>query len=145
LVPGMYEAIAEAGKAINATGIDPLVLELAKIRASQINGCAQCLGIHMNVARQMGMDPQKLELIPAWREAGVFDDREMAVLDWAERITELSEHPIDDFAFNHISSFFTDQEVAALTGAIAAINFYNRFGAVYRYTPPRYRPALSTK
>jgi AhpD family alkylhydroperoxidase len=141
LVPGMYEALAQIGQAINATGIDPHFLELAKIRASQLNGCAQCLGIHLNVARQMGMDPQKIDLIPAWREAGVFDEKEMAVLEWAERITRLSEQHIDDFAFNHISSFFTDQEVAALTGAIAAMNFYNRFGAVYRYSPPRHRPA----
>ncbi len=139
LVPGMYEAIAEVGKAISATGIDEHYLELAKIRASQINGCAQCLGIHLNAARKMGVDPQKIDLIPAWREAGCFDEKEMAVLEWTERITELAHHPIDDFAFNHISSFFTDQEVAALTGAISAINFYNRFGAVYRYSPPRYR------
>ena len=140
MVPGMYDAIGQAGSAINATGIDPHYLELAKIRASQLNGCGQCLGIHMNAARQMGIDPHKLELIPVWREAGIYDDQEMAVLDWAERLTDLSGNPIDDFAYSHIHQFFTDDEVAALSGAIALINFYNRLGAAYRFSPPRYRP-----
>ena len=141
LVPGMYEAMDEVGKAISATGISEHYLELAKIRASQMNGCAQCIGIHMNAARKMGIDPQKLDLIPAWREAGIFDDKEMAVLNWAEALTDLAHHPIEDSAYSEIVSYFSDVEVAALTGAISVINFYNRFGAAYRHTPPRYRPA----
>src|SRR5262245_26911847 len=80
LVPGMYEAAAAMGKAIAAVGLNPEYLELAKIRASQMNGCAQCLGIHLNAARAIGMDPQKLDLIAVWPEAGIFDETEMAVL-----------------------------------------------------------------
>jgi len=140
LVPGVYEAIDDMSTAIKASGISAEYLELAKIRSSQMNGCAQCLGIHLNEARKMGMDPHKLELIPVWREAGIYDDREMAVLNWAERLTDLAGHEIDDAAFAAINSYFNETEVAALSFAIAQINFYNRLGAVYHYTPPRYRP-----
>jgi AhpD family alkylhydroperoxidase len=141
LAPGVYEASAEMGRAINAAGFSKEYLELAKIRASQMNGCAQCLGIHLNNARAIGMDPHKLEMIPVWREAGIYDDREMAVLAWAELLTELVGHEIEDDAYAAIHTHFTEAEVAILSFGIAQINFYNRLGAAYHYTPPRYHPA----
>jgi AhpD family alkylhydroperoxidase len=141
LVPGVYEAAAAMGAAINASGLSKEYLELAKIRASQLNGCAQCLGIHLNNARALGMDPHKLEMIPVWREAGNYDDHEMAVLRWAELLTDLAGNEITDEAFAAIHTHFTEAEVAALSFAIAQINFYNRLGAAYHYSPPRYRPA----
>ena len=142
LVPGVYEAAGAMSKAINAGGVSKHLLELAKIRASQLNGCAQCLGMHLNNARAIGMDPQKLDLIAVWPEAGIFDEHEMAVLRWAEVLTDLVGNEISDDDFAAINAQFSEVEVAALSFAIAQINFYNRLGNAYRMSPPRHHPAM---
>ena len=142
LAPGMYEAANTMSRAINAAGLDRGHLELAKIRASQMNGCAQCLGMHLNNARAIGMDPQKLDLIAVWPEAGIFDDKELAVLRWTEALTDLVGHEVTDGDYEAINAHFSEAEVAALSGAIAQINFYNRLGNAYRMSPPRHHPAM---
>ena len=140
LAPGVTEAASLLSKAINESGLNPEYLELAKIRASQVNGCAQCLGIHLNAARRIGMDPQKLDLIAVWSESGIFDAPEMAVLAWTEQLTDLAGSAISDEDYQAIHVHFTASEVAFLTAAIGMINFYNRLGSAYHFSPPRYRP-----
>jgi AhpD family alkylhydroperoxidase len=141
LAPGVTEALSEIGAAIRVGGLDERLLELAKIRASQINKCAQCLGVHLNAARQLGVDLRKLDLISVWQETDLFDEREMAVLAWTELLTDLPGSEIDDSAYQDIHVHFSGAEVAFLTATIAQINFYNRLGVAYRFSPPRYRPA----
>lgn len=141
LAPGVTEALGEIGAAIRASDLPEALLELGKIRASQINGCAQCLGIHLNAARKFGVDPQKLDLIAVWRDTDIFDEREMALLAWTEALTNLAGNHVSDQDYTAVHVHFTGAEVAFLTAMIAQINFYNRLGVAYRFSPPRYRPA----
>jgi AhpD family alkylhydroperoxidase len=136
LAPGVLEALGGIGTALKAIGVDDKLLELAKLRASQMNGCAQCLQIHINASRRLGIEIQKLDLISVWREAPIYDERERAVLAWTELLTDLTRNEITDEDYQAIHRHFTAAEVAALTAAIAQINVYNRLGNAYRFTPP---------
>lgn len=129
-------AIIELGKAVAASGLDPEIQELVKLRASQINGCAFCTQLHLNEARHMGIPAPKLDLIAVWREAGVFSPKEMAALQWTELLTRLSEHHVSDDDFAAVSAHFPPQELAWLSIAIGVINTWNRIAAPFQYTPP---------
>ncbi|HEX7728203.1 MAG TPA: carboxymuconolactone decarboxylase family protein [Terracidiphilus sp.] len=129
-------AILELGKALSASGLDPELQQLVKLRASQINGCAFCTQLHLNESRHMGIAAPKLDLIAVWREAGVFSEKEKAVLQWTELLTRLSEHHISDADFAAVSAHFSQQELAWLAIAIGLINLWNRIAAPFQYTPP---------
>lgn len=117
------------------SGLAHELLELVKIRASQLNGCAFCLQMHNNDARKMQMPQAKLDQISAWHESPVFDARERAVLEWTEAVTLISHGGVSDETFKHVSSVFSREELANLTVAVAAINVWNRFAATFHYTP----------
>jgi AhpD family alkylhydroperoxidase len=136
IVPEVSTGMAAVTHALKKSGLDPELLEMIKIRVSQSNGCAFCVQYHLNDARKLGVDAAKLDLLAAWREAGIFTPRESAALDWAERITLQAQHPIDDEAFAHVSAHFSQRELAFLTTAIGQINFWNRLAAPFRFTPP---------
>jgi AhpD family alkylhydroperoxidase len=135
-VPEFATAQAAITHALKKSPIEPELREFIKIRASQINGCAFCIQYHLNDARKLNIPPAKLDLLAAWREAGIFSPRECAALDWTERLTLLAHHPIDDSAYNALKSHFSEREIAFLTVAVSQINAWNRIAAPLRFTPP---------
>jgi AhpD family alkylhydroperoxidase len=143
-----YEAIPEfatgnasIAHAITKSGLEKDLIEMIKLRVSQINSCAFCVQYHLNEARKLGVAPEKLDLIAAWREAGVFSAREAAALEWTERITLQAAAHIGDDAFARVSAHFSQRELVFLTTAIGQINFWNRIAAPFRFAPPVPRSA----
>jgi len=136
LVPEVSAGMAQINHALRKSGIEPEILELVKVRCSQVNGCAFCIQFHLNDARKLGIAQEKIDLLAAFREAGIFSPREVAALEWSERVTLLSAHPIDDRAYEAVAGHFSEREVALLTTAIGQINFWNRLAAPFRFTPP---------
>lgn len=136
IIPEMATGMAAVSHALRKSGIEPELLEMIKVRISQINGCAFCVQYHLNDARKLNVAPAKLDLLAAWREAGIYSEREVAALDWAERVTLLAAHHIDEDAYARVSAHFTEREVAFLTTAIGQINFWNRVAAPLRFAPP---------
>lgn len=135
IIPEMATGMAAVSHALRKSGIEPELLEMIKVRVSQMNGCAFCVQYHLNDARKLNVPAAKLDLLAAWREAGIYSDREVAALEWAERVTLLAHH-IDDDAYARVSAHFSEREVVFLTTAIGQINFWNRVAAPLRFTPP---------
>ena len=135
LAPDAFEAVQALGKVAASAGIDKQLLELIKLRASQINGCAFCVQYHILQGEGLGMSADKLNLVVVWREAPQFSPRERAALDWTEALTTLT-GGVGDEVYAQASAEFSERELTYLTSAIASINVWNRFGAAYRWTPP---------
>jgi AhpD family alkylhydroperoxidase len=136
IVPEMATGMAAVTHAIRKSGIEGDLIEMVKVRVSQINGCAFCVQYHLNDARKAGVKAEKLDLLAAWREAGIFSARECAAFEWAERVTLQAQRSIEDQAFAEVSAQFSEREVAFLSTAIGQINFWNRIAAPFRFTPP---------
>jgi AhpD family alkylhydroperoxidase len=122
------------------TGLEPALLELVKMRASQINGCAFCLDMHTKDARAMGETEQRLYLLPARRETEMYTDRERAALAWTEALTEIAEERVPDEVYAEVRPHFTDDELAFLTLEVVAINSFNRFNVAFRMPAGSYQP-----
>ena len=144
-VPEFAIGMAAITHALKKSGIAPELRELIKIRASQLNGCAFCIQYHLNDARKLNIAPEKLDLLAAWREAGIYSTRETAALEWTERVTLLAKHPIDDEVYARLAAHFSQREIAFLTVAISQINAWNRVAAPFRFTPPIPAPAELTQ
>src|SRR3982074_1355556 len=142
LAPDAYDIVAALGQAAAKAGIDKQLLELIKLRASQINGCAFCVQYHILQGENLGMSADKLNLLVVWREAPLFSSRERAALAWTEALTLLPGGVSDD-VYAQASAEFSEKELLFLTSAIASINTWNRFGAAYRWTPPERRKTAS--
>ena len=141
LTPDAYEAVLALGQVAGKAGMDKQLLELIKLRASQINGCAFCVQFHILEGEKLGVPTDKLNLVVVWREAPQFSPRERAALAWTEALTLISEG-VSDEVYAQASVEFSDKELAYLTSAVAAINTWNRFGAAFRWTPPARKPAI---
>jgi AhpD family alkylhydroperoxidase len=113
-------------------GLEASLLELVKMRASQINGCAYCLDMHSKDARAAGESEQRLYVLDAWREAPFYTDRERAALAWTEGVTLISDGGISDELFTTARAQFSEQELVALTMAIITINGWNRLAISFR-------------
>ena len=135
-VPGAQAALLAMGKSTEESGLDKTIVELAKLRVSQINNCAFCLQIHLNVSRKLGVPQEKLDLVATWHEAGVFSDKECAALAWAETLTRLADRGVPDEAYEAVRRHFSEAEVIFLSVAIGTINAWNRLGAAFRFAPP---------
>ena len=142
LAPEAYQVVLALGKVAAAAGIDKQLLELIKLRASQINGCAFCVQHHVLLSERLGVPADKLNLVAVWREAPVFSSRERAALAWAEALTFLPDG-VNDEVYVEATREFSETELMYLTSAVASINVWNRFGAAYRWTPAK-RPAASS-
>lgn len=134
--PGVVAALRALGKAVEDSGLDPSLVEILKIRASQVNGCAFCLQFHLNRARKLGVAPAKIDLVATWREAVIFSRREAAALAWTEALTLMADGPIPESAYADLESEFSAKEIAFLTAAIGLINAWNRIAGGLRFTPP---------
>jgi AhpD family alkylhydroperoxidase len=135
LAPDAYDSVLALNKIAEQNGLDKQLLELVKLRASQINGCAFCVQYHIMAAEKLGIHVDRLNLVVVWREAPIFSSRERAALAWTEALTLVS-HGVSDELYAEVSAEFSEKELAYLSTAIAAINVWNRFGAPYRWTPP---------
>jgi AhpD family alkylhydroperoxidase len=140
IAPEFATGMAAITHALKKSSIDPELREFIKIRASQLNGCAFCVQYHLNDARKLNIPAAKLDLLAAWREAGVYSPRECAALEWTERITLLAQHPVDDKAFDALTAHFSEREIGFLTLAVSQINAWNRIAAPLRFTPPIPQP-----
>lgn len=135
--PLVLPAMLGLQQAVARCGLEPALLELVKLRASQINRCAFCIEMHSREARAAGEREDRLHLLNAWEEAGVFTAREQAALRWTEVLTRLSENDVSDEVFAEVSAEFSEAELSNLTLAIVAINGWNRFCVGFR-VPPRF-------
>jgi AhpD family alkylhydroperoxidase len=113
-------------------GIDPPLVELIKIRASQINACGACLFMHTRDARKNGETEERIFLLNAWRESPLFDDRERAALTWTETLTRVHEAGAPDAAYDDLKAHFSAEEQIKITLFIGAINAFNRVNAGFR-------------
>jgi AhpD family alkylhydroperoxidase len=116
-------------------GLDHSLLELVKLRASQINGCAHCIDMHTKELRADGESEQRLYLLSAWRESPFYSDRERAALAWTEAVTLVSESQVPDAVYDEARKQFTDEELVNLTFALVAINGANRLNIAFRTVP----------
>lgn len=139
---GAYRAMAGLESFVkNSSNLEPSLLELVKMRASQINGCAYCLDMHSKDARAAGETEQRLYTLNAWRETPFFTDRERAALAWTEAITLIASSHAPDEVFEEARKEFSEEELVNLTVAIVAINGWNRLAIGLRAVPGTYQPA----
>jgi AhpD family alkylhydroperoxidase len=135
LAPEAFDIVTALGRAAAKAGLDKQLLELIKLRASQINGCAFCVQFHILQAEGLGIPVDKLNLVVVWRETPLFSPRERAALAWTEALTLLTQG-VSDEVYAQARAEFSEQELTHLTSAIASINVWNRFGVAYRWSPP---------
>jgi AhpD family alkylhydroperoxidase len=138
--PKAYEAMAALQAYVNACGLEGPLMELVKIRASQINGCAYCIDMHTKDARAAGESEQRLYMLDAWRESPFYSDRERAALEWTESLTKLVEGHVEDAVYKAVKPHFSDQELANLSLAVCSINSWNRLCVAFRAEPGHYHP-----
>src|SRR5579872_2527224 len=132
MFPAGARAMAELERAVRSAALEPELLELVRIRASQINGCTYCLAMHNRDARFRGEHQTRLDTVAAWREAPYYTPRERAALAWCEALTELPRTGAPDEVYADAEAVFSQDEIAALTFAIVAINGWNRLAVGLR-------------
>lgn len=141
IVPEAYKALFGAEAYIhNSSGLESSLLNLIKLRASQINGCAECIDMHTKDARASGETEQRLYELSAWRETPFYTARERAALAWTEAVTLVSETHVPDEVYEEAKREFTDAELVNLTLAIALINCWNRFNIAFPKVPGDCQP-----
>ena len=138
--PDAMKAIGDLHAYVHNCGLDHGLLELVKLRASQINGCAWCMDMHTKELRAAGEDEQRLYLLSAWRECPFYSERERAALAWTEALTLLTKDNVPDDVFAQARKQFSEDELVKLTIAIVAINGANRINVAFRTIPGSYRP-----
>lgn len=126
---------------VRRSGLEPSLLELIKLRASQINGCAFCIDMHTKDARARGESEQRLYLLDAWREAPFYTERERAALEWTEAVTLITNGHVPDSLYERVREQFSEQELVNLTMAVVAINGWNRLAISFRAVPGSYQAA----
>lgn len=137
--PEAVKAMYALGAYIAGCGLEHSLVELVKIRASQINGCAFCLDMHTKDARAAGETEQRIYALSAWRETPFFTDRERAALAWAEAVTLIG-GGVSDAVYAEASRYFSEKELVDLTWAVVAINGWNRVAISFRTVPGSYQP-----
>lgn len=133
--PEAFKAMRELQMYVNGCGLEPPLMELVKLRASQINGCAFCVGMHSRDARASGESQERLDLVSVWPEAPVFTPRERAALAWTQAVTLVAAGRMPDMVYEEARRNFSEKELADLTLAIIAINGWNRFNVAFRRPP----------
>ena len=133
--PDAYKAVLGLEKHVRAR-VDRMLLHLLKLRASQLNGCAFCIDMHVKEALDDGEDPQRLHLLSAWRESPLYSEKERAVLAWTESLTLVAQTTAPDADFEALKAHFSEAEIVDLTVAIAAINVWNRWAVGFRSQHP---------
>jgi AhpD family alkylhydroperoxidase len=134
--PDAFAAMRAMERYVRASGLERSLLELVKVRASQLNGCAYCLDMHAKDARAAGETEQRLYVLSAWREAPFYSERERAALEWTEALTELGREGVPDQLYQRARRTFSEIELVNLTMAIIAINGWNRLSIAFQSPEP---------
>lgn len=140
--PKAYAAMSQLQQFVDSCGLEKLLMELVKMRASQINGCAYCLDMHSKDARALGETEQRLYALNAWQETPFYTERERAALEWTEAITLIPDTHAPDDVYARVAKLFSPEELANLTLAIATINNWNRLCIAFRVVPGAYKSNL---
>ena len=140
IAPEAVEILRKLEHYVKGTGLEPDLIELVKIRASQLNGCAYCIDMHTKDARTRGESEQRLYGVSTWREAPFYSERERAALAWAESVTEIGRDRVPDELYIEVSRHFSEKELVDLTMAVIAINGWNRLAISFRTLPGSYQP-----
>jgi AhpD family alkylhydroperoxidase len=141
VAPEAMSAMSDLHRYVGKCGLDHGLLEIVKLRASQINGCAWCMDMHTKELRAAGETEQRLYLVSAWRECPFYSERERAALAWTEALTLLTDGNVPDDVFDAARAQFSEEELVKLTLAIVAINGANRINVTFRAVPGSYQPA----
>jgi AhpD family alkylhydroperoxidase len=140
IAPEAFRAMFGLERYVRDSGLEPSLLHLIKMRASQINGCAYCLDMHSKDARAAGETEQRLYVLNAWREAPFYTERERAALAWTEALTLIAENHVSDEIYNEVRQHFSEKELADLSLAVVAINGWNRLAISFRSEVGTYQP-----
>lgn len=140
VAPDGVEGFSQLEKYIHSGELEDSLIELVKLRASQINGCAFCIDMHTKDARSHGESEQRLYGISAWHEAPFYTERERAALAWTEAVTLISHDHVPDELYDEVRQHFTEKELVDLTLAVIAINSWNRLAISFRTVPGTYQP-----
>ena len=137
--PAGYRAYLALNQFVEECGLEHSLLELVKIRASQINGCAYCIDMHTIDARAAGETEQRMHLLNAWSESPFYSERERAALAWTEAVTLVSETHVPDDVYEEARRCFTEEELVNLTWAVVTINGWNRMAIAFRSQPGNHK------
>jgi AhpD family alkylhydroperoxidase len=137
---GLGRALLHLSHEVEISGLERPLLELVKIRASQINGCAYCIDMHTKDARAMGETEQRIYALNAWRETPFFSARERAALEWTESVTRLGDAHVPDDVYDRVREQFDEPSLTSLTFAVIVINSWNRLAIAYRAPAGTYQP-----
>jgi AhpD family alkylhydroperoxidase len=137
--PSAYTAMFGLERYARESGLETPLLELVRLRASLLNGCAYCIDMHTKDARAAGETEQRLYALSAWRETPFYTPRERAALEWTEAVTEIGASHAPDDLFERVRAHFTEAELVSLTMAIVAINGWNRLAIAFRVVPGTYQ------
>jgi len=140
LTPEGYRAMSGLERYVRGSGLEPSLLELIKLRASQINGCAYCIDMHWKDARARGESEQRLYGLMAWRDSPYYTERERAALAWTEAVTLIADNHVPDDLYEEVRQHFNESELVNLTLALVAINGWNRLAISFRTEPGTYQP-----
>ena len=135
VAPDTYNAVRALETHLKGV-VEPRLMHLLKLRASQINGCAYCIDMHVKEALDDGEDPQRVHLLAAWRESPLYNDRERALLAWTEALTLLPQTGAPDADYARLREHFSEAEIVPLTAAIGMINLWNRWAVGFRSQHP---------
>ena len=135
VAPDGYKAMSALQAYVTSCGLEASLLELVKIRASQINGCAFCIAMHTKDARKLGESDERMHLLNAWEEAPVFSPRERAALAWTEAVTLVTDGHVPDAVYEEAREHLSEKELVDLTYAVMAINAWNRLAIAFRKQP----------
>lgn len=140
IAPDAMKAMSALERYVRTSGLEQPLIEMVKLRASQINGCAYCVDMHWKDARAGGETEQRLYSLSVWSETPFYTERERAALAWTEALTLLPENEVSDELYEHVREHFSEKEIVDLTTAIIVINGWNRFGVSFRSEPGTYQP-----
>jgi AhpD family alkylhydroperoxidase len=141
VAPAAVTAMRGVEQYVHGSGLEPALVVLVKVRASQLNGCAYCVDMHTKDARAAGETEQRLYAVPVWRETPFFTPRERAALAWTDALTEIGRAGVSDAVYEEARAQFSEAELVSLTMAVVAINGWNRIAVSFRAEPGTYRPS----
>jgi AhpD family alkylhydroperoxidase len=139
--PGVYDAMDALDRYLASCGLEESLLQLVRLRASQVNGCAYCIDMHWKDLRAIGENEQRLYSLDAWRECPYYTERERAALAWTDAVTLVADGHVPDALFDEVRRQLSDKDLADLTLAVATINAWNRLSIAARLDPGTYQPA----
>ncbi len=133
--PEIVHSLMEISKQLSKSEISQTLRDMVNIRASQMNGCAFCIDMHVKEARIHGERDLRVHHVQVWRESTLFNPQERAALEWTEAVTKLTEHGISDEIYNRVKEHFSEKQMSDLTLAIGLINQWNRLSIAFRAVP----------